>query len=329
MQMILVIGATGQLGRAVIGRLRGRAGAVRALVRSPESAANFQTVGVEPVLGDLTDADSLGRACVSVTAVVATANAAVPTRSSDTFTAVDCDGYRNLIRAAAAAGVRRFVYTSAPLSKHERLSPLLGAKRATERDLERSGLDHVIFRADIFMDIAFAMMGSEIPLRGSEGATALRPFAFANRHFARIKDSIEQKGVAMIPGDGTSRHAFICVDDVAEFMATATIGGPSGVYDLGGPDALTFVDVVHIYERIVGRTIAVKRTPVGVFRTMAAVLKPFSPAAANLMALNYIAAKESTEPDGRAAAAFGVRLTSAEDFLRAKAAMAAARSSVP
>jgi len=225
------------------------------------------------------------------------------------------------------------VYTSAPLTKHDRLSPLLESKRATERELESSGLDHVIFRASIFMDTAFAMMGSEIPLRGSEGATVLRPFAFANRQFARIKHSIEQKGVAMIPGDGTSRHAFICVDDVAEFLAAAAVGGPcsgrlprpySGAYDLGAPDALTFVDVVHLNERIVDRTIAVKRTPAGVFRAMRGILNLFSPAAANLMALNHVAAIESTAPDGWATAAFGVRLTSAEDFLRAKAATAAA-----
>ena len=204
---------------------------------APTPPPTSRAIGIEPVRGDLTDPSSLARACAGITTVIATANAAIPTRRTDTFEAVERDGYRNLIQAAVAARVRRFIYTSAPLSKHERLSPLLRFKRETERALAASGLDHVIFRADIFMDTAFTMMGSAIPLRGSESATVLRPFAFANRHFARIKDSIEQKHVALIPGDGTSRHTFICVDDVAAFLASAAFTGPSGIHAIGGPEA--------------------------------------------------------------------------------------------
>ena len=325
MERTLVIGATGQLGRAVIARLLQRGVSLRALVRSPQAAAEFHALGIEPIQGDLTDPDSLARACQGIATVVATANAAVPTRTSDRFTAVDRDGYRNLIQAARAAGVRRFVYTSAPLSAYEHLSPLLQAKRQTELTLAASGIESIVFRADIFMDIAFAMMGSDIPLRGAPGATVSRPFKFSSRHFAGIRDSIQQRGTAMIPGDGSSRHAFICVDDVAAFHAAAAHSGPSGVYDIGGPEALTFVDVARLFETLVGRPVAVKRSPALVFRVLASLMKPFSPAAANLMALNYAAARESTRPDGRAAATFGVRLTSAADFLRKKAALTAAR----
>ena len=324
MDRILVVGATGQLGTAAIKKLIARGGNVRALVRSVENAARFQGLGIETVLGDLTDPASLTRACAGVTTVIATANAAIPTRRTDTFEAVERHGYRNLIQAATAARVRRFVYTSAPLSKHERLSPFLQFKRETEQALAATGLDHVVFRADIFMDVAFTMMGSTIPLRGSEGATVLRPFGFANRHFARIKDSIEQKHVALIPGDGTARHAFICVDDVAAFLASAACAGPSGIYSIGGPEALTFLDVVRLYERTLGTTLRVQRTPARVFRIAATLIRPFSPAAANLMCLNYIAASEDTLPDPAAATAFGVQLTSAEAFFQRKCAVAAA-----
>ena len=133
--------------------------------------------------------------------------------------------------------MRRFIYTSAPPSQYERLSPLLRFKRETERALIASGLDHVIFRAGVFMDTAFTMMGSTIPLRGSESATVLRPFGFANRHYARIKDHIEQKHVAMIPGAGTTRHAFICVDDMAEFLVAAASSDRSGVHTAAGRSA--------------------------------------------------------------------------------------------
>ncbi len=323
MERFLVIGATGQLGRAAIGKLKDRAAGIRALIRQPDAATRFQSLGVEPVLGDLTDPSSLARACAGITTVIATANVALPTRRTDTFEAVERDGYRNLIQASVAAGVRRFIYTSAPLSRRQHLSPLLRFKRETEQALISSGLDYVIFRADVFMDTAFSMMGSAIPLRGSEGATVLRPFAFANRHFARIQDSIERKHIALVPGDGTSRHTFICVDDVAEFLASAALSGPSGIHAIGGPEPLTFLDIVRLYERILGATLKVQHAPARLFRAAALLLRPFSPAGANLMALNYIGAMEDSLADPAAAGAFGVKLTSAENFLRGKIALAA------
>ena len=99
------------------------------------------------------------------------------------------------------------------------------------------------------MDVAFAMMGSSLPLRGTEAATVLRPFPFARNHYQRNKDSIDVKDITQIPGDGTVRHAFICVDDVARFLAAAVARGTSGTYTLGGPEAPTYLDVVRLYEK--------------------------------------------------------------------------------
>lgn len=323
MEKSLVVGATGQLGTAVVKQLLARPQVVRALVRDPARAARFKELGAEPVIGDLTQPATLQAACRGITTVVATANAAVPSRNGDTFEAVERHGYRNLISAAREAGVRRFVYTSVPRSKHEQSSEFFRLKRETEKRLTESGLEHVIFRADIFMDVAFAMLGSTIPLRGSEAATVTRPFKFAANHFQRVKDSIEQKHVAMIPGDGKARHSFICIDDVACFLASAAYGGPSGIHDIGGPEALSFVDVVQLFERIFDIQIRIKRAPALVFRLAAPILGLLSPAAGNLMFLNYIGATEDTIIDSAAAAsAFQVQLTSAEWFLRKKAAEA-------
>lgn len=323
MVRVLVVGATGQLGRAAISKLQTRGAVLRALTRSRENAARFESIGIEPVLGDLTDGESLFRACAGMTTVVATANAAVPSRRRDTFDAVDRQGYLKLIQAASSSGIQRFVYTSALVSKHQNLSPLLQCKRNIEQVLGGSGMDHVILRAGIFMDVAFTMMGSPIPIFKAECATVLRPFAFVKTHFARVKDSMEQKHVAVIPGDGSTRHGFVCIDDVAEFLAAAALSGPSGAHIVCGPEALTFVDVVRLFERILGTTLQIRRTPAAVFRIAAALMKPFSPAGANLMALNYIAAVEDSPADDGAAAAFGIRLTSAEAFLRAKSVMTA------
>ena len=62
-----------------------------------------------------------------------------------------------------------------------------------------SSLDYTILRAESFMDVAFAMMGSEIPIRGADAATIHRPFWFTSRFFDRIKGDIEQKGERTSP----------------------------------------------------------------------------------------------------------------------------------
>jgi uncharacterized protein YbjT (DUF2867 family) len=317
MQTTLVVGASGQLGFAVVKKLLARSTPVRAMVRNQESAKRLAALGAEPVLADLTDPASLHAACSGISVVIATANAAVPTRASDTFEAVERDGYRSLIDAAKASGVSRLIYTSANVSSRQQFSPLLLYKRRTEEYLVRSGLDHVIFRANIFMDVSFAMMGSMIPVRGAEMATVMRPFPFVARHLKRIEGSIEKKGVVMIPGDGRTRHSFICIDDVACLLSAAASAGTSGVFDAGGPQALSYLDIVALYEKILAIKLQVKRTPAWVFRLLASGLVPFSRAGANLMSLNYVAAIEDSvmASANETAATFGVSLTSAESFL--------------
>ncbi len=176
------------------------------------------------------------------------------------------------------------------------------------------------------MDVAFAMMGSGIPVRGAESATVTRPFAFAHDHFQRMRDSMEKRRKAAIPGNGLKRHGFICIDDVARFLVAAVHRGAAGTYVLGGPEALGFADVVRIYETILGYDLRVSKTPAVVFRALSVLMRPFNPAAANLMHLNYLAATEETFPDQRTWDEFDVRPRQAAQFLRERYAGAAAAS---
>lgn len=318
MNNTLVVGATGQLGHAIVSELVARGECVRALIRKPENAHQFNALGVETVLADLTVPASLDSAMLGISRVVSTANSAIPSRNTDTFNSVEGAGYVNLIAAATKAKVSRFVYTSVRYPTASPLSRFFQLKQQTTRLIQQSGMDHAIFEADIFMDVSFAMMGSRIPLRNSHNATVLRPFNFSRSFFSRIENSIEQKHVARIPGDGSSRHAFICVRDVARIHAAAAIGGPSGIFPLAGPEALTFLDVVKLYEKLLDRKLKVSKTPAIVFRILSTVLQPFNSAGANLMWLNYLASTENTLPAPATAQAFGIDLTTAESFLREK-----------
>jgi dihydroflavonol-4-reductase len=109
---VLITGATGQVGNAIARRLAGDGVAVRALVRSPERARVLPD-GAEPVFGDVTDAKSVSAALDGAATVYHSAG--IPEqwrRDTDEFARVNVEGTRNVVEAALAAGVERFVYTS-------------------------------------------------------------------------------------------------------------------------------------------------------------------------------------------------------------------------
>ncbi len=108
----LVTGGTGFVGRAVVTELLAAGRAVRVLARQKEHPA-LQGLDVELAPGDLRDGDSLKRAVAGCTAlfhVAADYRLWVP--DPETMYAVNVDGTRNLLAAAAAAGVTRVVHTS-------------------------------------------------------------------------------------------------------------------------------------------------------------------------------------------------------------------------
>jgi uncharacterized protein YbjT (DUF2867 family) len=320
---VLVVGATGQLGTAVVERLARAKRRVRALVR-PASPREFDSEGVELAFGDLREVESLVAACKGVATVVATANAVIP-RGKVTFEEVEATGYENLLDACRAEGVRRIVYMSVPPMSQEKSVTTFRLKRLTEEKIQGSGLAHAIFRGSLFMDDWFALMGSSIPLRGAKAATLRRPFWFSKTFFAMAGTSIEKRGIALVPGDGRTRHAFVALDDVASILAAAATAPESQenlVENLGGPEVLSWNDVVGIFSRVLGRRLKILRTPARVYRVLADLLEPLSPPAGNLMAKSWACSISETAFDGRPLAErFGVRLTSAEEFLRAKAAL--------
>lgn len=110
--MNLVTGATGLLGSHFVEQLRNRAMPVRVLVRPGSDRSWLATQGVEFVQGDVTDPASLDLACRGVDVVYHSAARVGDWGPWDEFQRITIDGTRNIIRAAAAAGVRRFVHVS-------------------------------------------------------------------------------------------------------------------------------------------------------------------------------------------------------------------------
>src|SRR5437867_2203200 len=178
--MILVVGASGQLGTAVIKRLASaqQPESIRAFVRPTSQTQHLHMPNVELAYGDLRNPASLDAACTGADVVIATANTVAP-RGRYTFDSVEGDGYRNLVGAAKRHGVKQLIFMSAPVTPNDDAVPTLRYKRRNEKLIIGSGVPYTILRGSLFMDDWFALMGSSIPLRGAESATLERPFWFS------------------------------------------------------------------------------------------------------------------------------------------------------
>ncbi|PRY18187.1 NAD-dependent epimerase/dehydratase family protein [Kineococcus rhizosphaerae] len=110
---VLVTGASGMLGRETARAFAARGDRVRLLQRRPAGLAGF-----EEVLGSVTDPDACARAVAGIDAVVHLAAKVSVTGPHPEYVATNVDGTANLLEAARAAGVQRFVMVSSPSVAH-------------------------------------------------------------------------------------------------------------------------------------------------------------------------------------------------------------------
>ena len=235
--MNLVVGATGMLGGEIC-RLLGEQGkAVRALARSTSAQDKIDSlsrVRADVVRGDLKDPDSLRAVCRNVNSVVSTASSTQSRQGSDSIETVDHRGQLDLIDAAEDAGVQQFVLISFPSVELE--FPLQTAKRAVEDRLRRGRMGYTILQPTCFMEVWLS------------AALGFDP----------------QHGAATIYGDGTNRISWISYLDVAKF-AVAALASPRAAsaptVKLGGPDALSPLQVVSIAEEAFNQKLTVQHVP--------------------------------------------------------------------
>lgn len=323
MTPVLVVGATGQLGTAVVRSLTASGQTVRAFVRPTSNHRHLHAMGAELVFGDLRDKDSVDAACTGCEAVIATANTVIPERRYS-FDADDGQGYENLIAACQRSMVRQFVFMSVPVTPYDDKVPTFRLKRRTEQNLQQSGVPYTIFRGSLFMDDWLALLGSSIPLRGAEAATLRRDFWFSRLFLKGVGSLIENRGAALVPGSGKTRHAFVALDDVASFLVKALERpqAKNAVFEIGGPEMLSWDEAVEIFAKVLARPVRAIHAPAGLFRAQQLLLEPFSPAAANLMGMNWIVSLVDTCYDMKTVApTFGISLTTVEQFLRHKLAL--------
>jgi NADH dehydrogenase len=280
--MILVAGATGMVGGMIVDGLIDQGQKVRALVRSPKAAESLSERGVETAIGDLKDRASLDRACEGADVVITTANSA-SRGGDDNPQTVEELGNRNLVDAARAAGVGHFVFTSALGSDLDSPVPFLRGKAIAEQHLRESGIAYTILMPDLYMEIW-------CPNIVGQAAGFGRP-------------------VTLI-GEASRKHSMISAADVAGFAVAAA--GNERAYNrvlvLGGPQPVSWHDVVAAHERALGRQIEVRSVPPG------ESLPGYPDFISGFM--NLLETYDSVIPMDSLAQEFGVRQVSLDESIR-------------
>ncbi len=243
---LLVVGATGTLGRQVVRRALDEGYQVRCLVRSPKKAAFLKEWGAQLVQGNLCYPQSLPPALEGVTAVIDAATA----RPTDSLSIkqVDWDGKVALIQAAKAAGVDRFIFFSILDAQKYPNVPLMEIKRCTELFLDEAGLNYTI----------------------------LRPCGFMQGIIGQYAIPILEGQAVWVTGE-SSPVAYMDTQDIAKFAirALSLPETEKQAFPVVGSRAWSAEEIISLCERLSGREGRVTRMPVNLLRTVRRVLRSF------------------------------------------------------
>jgi len=291
--MILVVGATGELGRRVVDLLLARGESVRCLVRPSTDGARLHAAGADVVAGDLVDPASLADACRSAEVVIHTAtmmSRQFAGQRRPSMREVDEVGTVTLIAAAESAGVRRFVYLSyAGLDALRLGTALERGKLAGERRLRSTTMRSVVIRPDAFSDLHFS---------------------------PRARFDLAAGKVATV-GHGDSRRRWVTTDDVAELVAAVAVEPhPPAMIEFGGPEAISRHEIVALVEELTGRSFKHQHMPRPVARLLIRILRRAKPAFASALGAGLEQDLQPATWDDQPLRQRGITPTSPTDFIR-------------
>jgi uncharacterized protein YbjT (DUF2867 family) len=218
--MLLLTGATGQVGSALLRRLLDDGADVRCLVRDPRRLG-AQRVRVQIALGDLTDPPSFRNALRGVDTVV---HLAATIRDQPNGSIEELNGIATwrIVRAAQRAGVGRFVFFSTLDASAQHRTRFHRAKAAAEQAVRETDLDWTVFAPSI------------VYTPGDAWLTLLARMT--------LLPAVPMSGM------GHARYQPIWAEDVAACVMAA-LRAPAGErrrYELAGPDTLTHTEIVRL-----------------------------------------------------------------------------------
>jgi uncharacterized protein YbjT (DUF2867 family) len=243
---LLIVGATGTLGRQVVRRAIDEGYKVRCIVRSSKKAAFLKEWGAELVPGNLRYPESLAEALEGVTQVI-DASTSRPTDSLS-IKQVDWDGKVALIQAAKTAGVERFIFFSILDADKYPEVPLMEIKRCTELFLAESGLNYTILRLAGFMQGLIGQYG--IPIL---------------------------EGQPVWVTGNSSPIAYMDTQDIAKFAirALSIPETENQAFPVVGTRAWSAEEIINLCERLSGKDARVTRMPINLLRAVRGLMRFF------------------------------------------------------
>jgi uncharacterized protein YbjT (DUF2867 family) len=220
---ILLTGATGYVGGRLLERLQARGLAVRCLARRPEFLRHRVAATTTVVGADLLDRPTLGPALQGIETAYYLAHSL---GHGHDFEQAERTAAINFGAAARAAGVRRIIYLGGLANPADDLSPHLRTRLDTGMRLRESGVPVIEFRASIIL-----------------GSGSLS--------FELIRALVERLPLMIAPAWVRLPAQPIAIDDVLEYLEAALDQSVEGsdVIEIGGPDVLSYGDLMQEYAR--------------------------------------------------------------------------------
>ena len=220
--MILITGATGQLGKSVVEQLTKRIAAnqIVAFVRDKSKASVIKEKGVNLAVGNYDDVSSLDQAMRGVEKVLLISG----TEQNR------IQQHQNVVDAAKRAGVQLIAYTSRAVKGQDTASnPLMAGHFATEASIKSSGLNYALLRNALYMDVIPLYVGGE---------------------------KVFETGIYLPTGDG--RVSFALRSELGEAIANLLVDGDteSGIHELTASEAWSYHDVANALTELSGRNVA-------------------------------------------------------------------------
>lgn len=241
--VILLTGATGSVGSALLTRLAAAGQPVRCLVRDPRRLGAYR-VRVQIALGDLSDPASFRNALRGVTTVIHLA-ASIRDQRRGSIEELNGVATLRLVRAAERAGAKRFVFFSALGATLHSPSRFFRAKALAERAVETAALRTVVFAPSII-------------------------YSPGDRYLTLL-ERMSLLPVVPVAGAGTALYQPISADDAAECVM-AVLSGPGASegdkrrWELAGPETLSHEAIVDLALRAAGRRRRRVHVPLGLVR---------------------------------------------------------------
>jgi len=274
---VVLAGGSGFIGRAIARRLAAMPGfRVRVMSRNPDATrARLDLKSVDFVRGEVTEPATLTGALAGANAIVDSVQfegypVENPSRGL-TFERVDYGGAVALLAAAKETGVAQFIYVSGAAADETSSHPGFRAKGRAERTIRESGIAYTIFRPSL--------------IYGPEDKVV--------NNFAKL---MRFAPVFAVPGTGRQKVQPVLVDDLAACVALALAGrGRNGTFDVGGPDLMTFDELMRLVMDVTGHHRPLIHIPEGTMRAVGAALEMLPRPLLSRDAVTFVTADNACE----------------------------------